>query len=362
MPLEPYKARYTELLHGWEEHIFKTAFPTQYEKIIPFEQKAADINIGSVVDSRLRSKWSLGQNSVLLDRLDDLKGADLYYSDFFAPGIDAMMYSSGMCNTALKPFKAYSFLWAQTFDIFDFTVKQINWMRPWEIAAFEFYDGIFVACPDIKDRILSALGPAVDSKVHVLGLPFDSKAVKAVLQPENLSVDTYDCAYTSRWDTEKNPGIFLELVEANKSLQFVICTGHNELRGTAVGDIKRAIAYSKKRGSNLTIRVGLSKADYYGILARTRVQFNCALQDWVSFTLLEALCFGCEPLYPNFRSFPEALLYSEPNLYTPGSVSSASNKLADLLRNRTASFIERKEILDYHDLTIQRIAKHMYDH
>ena len=50
---------------------------------------------------------------------------------------------------------------------------------------------------------------------------------------------------------------------------------------------------------------GLTKEQYYQELNDCRVQFNSALQDYVSWTVIEATAFGADIVYPNFSSFPE---------------------------------------------------------
>jgi hypothetical protein len=51
----------------------------------------------------------------------------------------------------------------------------------------------------------------------------------------------------------------------------------------------------------------VSKEGYYDILRDARVQFNCASQDYVSWTLLEATLAGTDIAYPDVRSFPECV-------------------------------------------------------
>jgi hypothetical protein len=75
----------------------------------------------------------------------------------------------------------------------------------------------------------------------------------------------------------------------------------------------------RDRVPNLTIHDNLSKEQYYGILSRSAVQLSTSLQDWISFCLLEAVTYGCIPVYPNFRSFPDAFGKFNQLLYPMGS-------------------------------------------
>ena len=92
------------------------------------------------------------------------------------------------------------------------------------------------------------------------------------------------------------------------------------------------------------------------MLSQSKVQFNCALQDWVSFTLLEALTFGCAPLYPMHRSFPETLQFAEDYLYAPFSLESANAKLDYILSHPKAHSPLAASVLEYHDDTLNQIT------
>lgn len=343
LPLEPYKQRYTENLHRWEEEAFKKKFP-KYQKIMP-DVESLNISSGSVLDTNSRPTWCLKQIETLLNSNDPDLGV-LYFSDFYTSGLDALAYSK-------RGFKSASFCWAQTFDIFDFTYldkRTLTWMRPYELMAMSIYDVFFVASEELKN-IIVGMYPAMEERVEVVGLPFNSKDVSSILAEAETTFDPIDVVYTSRWDVEKNPSVFLDLVEARDDLKFAVCTGWDTLRGTDGEAINRALRLEAK--GKLTIHKSLDKPTYYSILEVSNVQFNCALQDWVSFTLLEALTMGCTPLYPNFRSFPETLMFKTDYLYAPGIAQDAMEKLDYALEN---PFPATDAILSYHDGALSRIS------
>lgn len=343
LPLEQYQERYTENLVDWEESIFKNYF--NYSRARSYEHTTMPVNIhvGEVLDAISRPQFALGQILRILSN-PPIRQSRIYCSDFYTPGLDALAYSR-------KNYRISSFLWAQTFDQYDFT-NQFSWMRPYEVMAFDIYEHVFVASELLKELIVAAL-PYAESKIHVVGLPYNSKRVEGDWDETFLPSEKFDVLYSSRWDVEKNPGMFLDLVEAREDLKFVICTGSPELRGTDTVALERVMTITDK-GKNLSVYPGLTKTQYHSILAGSKIQFNCAFQDWISFTLLDALTFGCAPLYPNFRSFPEALNYSSDNLYSPDSVSDALDKLERLLT--APKFDYREKVLDYHNGTLDRIA------
>lgn len=349
LPIERYRQRYTEWLDKAEKRAFKSKF--NLSTIRPRKEDASaviDIRAGQVLDQFNRPLWSLAQISRLIEESSSSPGK-AYFSDFYTPGLDAVAYSGLKLDVC-------SFMWAQTFDRFDFTQKHINWMRPFEVMAFEIYKKVFVAHEMLADLTISAI-PQAESKIEVVGLPFNSKLVRGLLDPDEIPSDEYDVAYTSRWDTEKNPGMFLDLVESRTDLSFVVCTGHPDLLGSDSQAITRAKRVVSK-GKNLTVFSDCTKGRYYAVLSKCRVQFNASLQDWVSFTLLEALTFGCSPLYPNTRSFPDTLQFYEPSLYIPFTVESAQDKLETLLTTPFPKSLA-SDILNYHDGTLGRITKHI---
>lgn len=306
VPLERLSARYTEYLEDMEDKAFHNEFNTVDTRLGTTVSTA--IKKGRVLDSVNRPIYAMSQVIGLLTTPPP-PNAPIYFSDFFTPGIEALRYA-GFKN------RMYAFLWAQTFDKFDFTTEMIEWMRPWEHMAFEIYEKVFVASPLLAELICTAI-PSVSERLVVTGLPFDSEHARSLLDPKDISTTAFDGVYSSRFDEEKNPCMFLDLVEACPEQVFVICTGHSDLRGTDTKSVRRAQELSARQRSNLIIRTGLSRSEYYGILQASKAQINCADQDWVSFTLLEALTFDCVPVYPNHRSFPHALGYSNEYLYNP---------------------------------------------
>lgn len=343
VPLEPLKARYTESLTAWERRAFATAgFTTQ--EIYPDEPVDSSINVGEVLDAINRPKWAMRQTLKLLEMAPDI--GKVWFSDFYHPGLDALAYSRSR-------FEAFSFCWAQTFDQYDFTRKvHLDWMRPWEVMALSTYSGVFVASELLADLIVTAL-PHAASKIFVVGLPFNSAHVFAQL-PKLPTSRAIDVIYTSRFDEEKHPVLFLDLVERNPQWSFAVCTGHSELRGTDTESIQRAKALHAQ--GRLTIHTGCSKADYYSVLSSSKVQFNSARQDWVSFTLLEALTFGCIPCYPMTRSFTEVFAENPEYLYTPGSCPSAEARIERMLDGVMDPAVSNR-ILSFHNGTLGRIAE-----
>lgn len=305
-PLENVKGRYTEqLCTQWIPNAFRDQAPgNPFIPIIP-ENKTQDIKTGAVLDAVGRGRFSLQQVDLFLQAIDrgELKDGDsLYFQDFWTPGIEAIYYALSMkgihCNN-------YSMFHAQSVDEYDFTYPMRNWMRPIELGYANRMDGIFVASTCHKDMLRAAgfFGP-----IHVIGLPIDTAAVTRVYpvhpEKENMVV------FSSRLDEEKNPFFMMALAERilseKENWRFAITTSFDKFRSNnseVIKELEKLAAKNKR----LLLYAGQTKAQYYGHLAGARIQLNTSLQDFVSWTMLEAAIFGCDFVYPNFRSFPELL-------------------------------------------------------
>jgi len=349
VPLENVAGRYTGQLQLWENEVFSQNF--NVKPVVPSSNSVPiQITNGEVLDSIQRPIWAMKQIEKLLIESTDYIGK-VYFSDFFHPGLEALPYSR-------KYFKAFSFCWAQSFDKFDFTRNMVRWMRPYELMGLEIYEKVFVANHLLADFIISAVPTAID-KIEVVGLPFSSSQVLTELDPK-YECESFDVVYSSRFDIEKNPDFFLDVVEALPNFKFVVCTGREELTGTDKNSVERAFYLRDLPNSNLVILEGLQKGEYYKVLHEAKIQFNCAAQDWVSFTLLEALTFRCMPVYPMFRSFIETFDNSPEVLYPSLHLGYA----VDTLKNAKEYAEDQgypkplfNELLNYHNQTLSRIGE-----
>lgn len=344
LPLESYPSRYTELLScpkGWVETAFDPHF--QIERLAP-DIPSTQIQNGSVLDSVNRPVWAMAQIAQLLNTAS---GQQVYVDDFFHPGLESLPYSG-------KDFRAYAYCWAQSFDRFDFTRPMVSWMRPYETMAMAIYRKVFVASPLLADFITTVF-PDAESQVVVTGLPFNSRDVAKRFDP-SFQPDAIDVVYTSRFDREKSPMFFLDVVELCPNLKFAICTGREQLVGNDYVAVARA--NSLIAAGRITLFVNTTKPEYYSVLKSSKVQFNCSLQDWVAFTLLEALTYQCMPIYPAHRDFPIVFAKSPQFLYSPESVTDAASLVSEAVVNGISN-TERQylnEIVAYHDESLERIA------
>jgi hypothetical protein len=188
-----------------------------------------------------------------------------------------------------------------------------------------------------KEEVLERIGGADQL------LPFANRKVRV--------------AFAARFDQEKQPGFFMDLIEMyynqgkhRNYVEFAVFQG-GPLRSNNPDYVTRA--RSLEYQGHLKIYENLKKNDYYNLLNDTRVLFNCALQDWVSNTVSEADTLGCNVLYPAYRSFPETFADDPNRMYIPWSIDDAFHKLDNLL---TSPHHNMGLISDWTDSTVDRIV------
>ena len=193
---------------------------------------------------------------------------------------------------------------------------------------------------------------------NISGLAFDKQEVQSrVANIKPFQERTKRVAFAARFDQEKQPHFFMNLVEkmADSDIEFAVLSG-GPLRSNDPEALERARLLADKT-SNFKIYENLKKNEYYELLADSRILFNCALQDWVSNTASEADALGTNCLYPAYRSFPESFANDSECLYIPWSMDDAINKLNHLLNN------ERKnlgKLSDWTSGTIDRCLDIMF--
>ena len=350
VPLESYKERYTcqwaAPETGWLERNWrKVKLP--YTRIEGGAMNYRNITTGAVVDAVGRSEFCFNQINALLNLAEkgQITNSDVVYlDDFWTPGIEALPYAFHLLG--VRP-RVYAFLHAQSVDEFDFTHPMRQWMRHFEKGIGEFLDGILTSCPTLKDLVVYG-GIAPASKVHVTGHPFNSQEVMSRMPTwyrlgssqsdmRNRSGRDPVVVWSSRWDAEKDPRFFLavidELLGVRKvDVTFKVCTSARQLKSND-SRLLTALAECAARhgGHRVQLHANLSKEQYYSHLCSAKIQFNCALQDFVPITLQEASVAGCYPIYPYFRAMPETFQGRTEFMYGHKDVKHAADMIEDVL-------------------------------
>jgi len=322
--LEPLKARYTyQLSKEWMPATFEPYEKCGAVEFVEIEGEFdpdQQIKVGAVLDAIGRGKYSLTQCQNFLQKIyqDEVVSGDIIFlQDYWTPGLDAIWYALDLYGIDVK---VYAMLHAQSVDEYDFTYPMAPWMRHYELGLDKRLAGIFVGSTIHKQQLREA---GFKAPIHVVSLPIHKQATLDKLP--NANYDKKDViVYSSRLDKEKNPFFMLAVAEQflseNESFEWHVTTSGKEFRSMLPGVIA-AMQSLSVRQPRFKLLSGLTKEEYYTELATCRIQFNTALQDYVSWTVIEATAFGADIVYPNFRSFPEFIEASR--LYVPFNVDSA---------------------------------------
>lgn len=333
LPLEPYEERYTLQLKNWNESRFRERgidYLTVEGRTL---REDKDIKTGQVLDAHGRCYYSMTQMAELVKLMEagQIDANDVIFSeDLFQPGYESLPYIMEQLPAHKKP-KVFTRNLAQSIDPDDFVFPWRNWMRDFEQLVSKTCDGILMANTEMGPHMQIALLDG--APLYVTGLPFDRDEVRSrVPHRKPLAERKKRIVYSSRFDFEKQPGFFMDLIEKSdfvaRGYEFAILTG-SKLRSTNPEYVERALQMEK--AGKLKIYSGLKKNEYYAFLADSQLQFNCGRQDWQSNTLNEASALGTLSLCPGFRSFPEALNNNAKHLFVPWSVDDAIAKMDYLL-------------------------------
>ena len=348
--LEPLKARYTYQLS--KEWMPATFAPYETEGDLEFIDIPGEfdpdqqIKVGAVLDAVGRGKFAMSQCSNFLDMIntDQVKDGDvIFLQDYWTPGMDAIWYALDLYGIKVK---VYAMLHAQSVDEYDFTWPMRQWMRHYELGLDNRMTGIFVGSTIHKEQLREA---GFNAPIHVVSLPLHHAMTLNTLPAYNKFIDREKkIVFSSRLDKEKNPFFMLEVAELflsdNPDYVWHVTTSGKSFKSMVPGVIE-AMHSLAERVPGFKLLANLTKEEYYTELATAKVQFNSSLQDYVSWTVLESTAFGCDVVFPNFRSFPEFI--PEDRMYTPFSVKDAVYTLyqvCDTEHNRDYNFAE---IADY---------------
>jgi len=305
--LESLASRYTgQLTNEWAPAAFNN-FGDQIEFVnIPGDDKEhGDVAVGMVLDAVGRGIYSMSQVQYFLNliRKGEVKENDIvYFADYWTPGLESIFYALDLYK--IKNVKFYARNWAQSMDEYDFTYQMRDWMRWYELGLDSKLSGVFCGSTEHKNLMVQA---GFKAPIHVLNLPVHKHLTLDRLKDYNgYKVD--NVIYCSRLDKEKNPFFMLEVAEKflaqHPDWTWTITTSSSKIRSNVPGVAEAVYALAEKN-PRFIVKENLTKDQYYAVLAQSSIQFNSALQDWVSFTCIEATLFGCDIVYPDFRSFKE---------------------------------------------------------
>jgi len=359
--LESYEARYTLQLTEWNRRVFeRRGLDVVYVPGLTLDN-SQKIVTGQVLDAHGRSYFGMSQmmNLVRLMQQGEVTSEDvIYFEDMFQPGIESLPYIMDQVPADMRP-RVYVRCLAQAIDPDDFVHVwgMEKWMGLYEKMVNEFVTGVLATNEEMVAhmRIAGWTAPIY----NISGLAFGKAEVLERIGGKE-QIQAFDSrarrvGFAARFDQEKQPGFFMDLIEmygelTSEPCEFAIYSG-GPLRSNNPEYVERARRMEAE--GKLKIYDNISKNEYYAFLNDTRVLFNCALQDWVSNTVSEADTLGCNVLYPAYRSFPETFANDPNRLYIPWSIDDAYHKMQNLLK---APHHNMGLISDWNNGTVDRVV------
>lgn len=358
MGLEPYEGRYTLQLQQWNEAVFKRR-GIDYV-VVPGStiDNTKAISVGQVLDAHGRSFFGMSQmmNLVQLMRSGEVTGQDVvYFEDMFQPGIESLPYIMDQIPAEQRP-RVFVRCLAQAIDPDDFVHVwgMAKWMNLYEKMVNEFATVLATNEEMVAHMRIAGWEAPI---YNISGLAFGKEEVLSRVnnQVKPWAERSNRVVFAARFDQEKQPDFFMDLIEEwyksddVQDVEFAVLSG-GPLRSNNSKYLKRAAELEAK--GMLKIYKDLNKNDYYNLVNDSKVLFNCALQDWVSNTVSEADTLGCNVLYPAYRSFPETFANDHTRLYVPWSMNDAIEKLITSLKHPS---LNMGKISDWNNGTIDRI-------
>jgi hypothetical protein len=338
MGLEPYEGRYTLQLTDWSRRAFVRRGVDWVNVPGTTIDNTKAIQVGQVLDAHGRSYFAMSQmmNLVQMMRNGEVTGEDvIFFEDMFQPGMESLPYIMDQIPAEQRP-QVWIRCLAQAVDPDDFVHVwgMGKWMSLYEEMCNEFVTGVLASNEEMVAHMKIANWKA--PIYNISGLAFDKTEVALRVGEINpWSNRDNRVVFAARFDQEKQPDFFMDMIEEwygsfnTGDAEFAILQG-GPLRSNNPKYIDRA-RKMEERGQ-LKIYENLKKNEYYDIVNRSKVLFNCALQDWTSNTVSEADALGCNVLFPAYRSFPEIFANDHTRMYIPWSIEDAMNKLTPLLK------------------------------
>ncbi len=250
MGLESYEARYTLQLTEWNRRVFdRRGLDVVYVPGTTIDNSQA-ISVGQVLDAHGRSYFGMSQmmNLVQLMKNGEVTYEDvIYFEDMFQPGIESLPYILNQVPVNQRP-RVYVRCLAQSIDPDDFVHVwgMAKWMGLYEQMVNEFVDGVLATNEEMVAhmRIAGWSAPIY----NISGLAFGKEEVlERIGGAENIK--PFDqrprrVGFAARFDQEKQPGFFMDLIEmygqlTNQPCEFAIFQG-GPLRSNNPDYIERA--------------------------------------------------------------------------------------------------------------------------
>jgi len=248
------------------------------------------------------------QTFIKLIKSDRVATTDkLLFADLWHHGIESIPYINALRGGALK---IYGVFHAGSYDPYDLLAFRNTewWAEHFENMVCKITEKIFVGSEWSK-RLLSSVRTVEEDKIVVTGLPLDCKkilnTVKNVKRSNNIKYVVFPHRIAPEKGIMNMIGTMEAVFEQSDDIRLMITSGKKNLRCRDPGINSRLQKFLKHE--KVVVNTGLSKKDYYKLLAKCHVIFSSAFQETFGYGTLEAILCGCTPVVPYNLSYPDIL-------------------------------------------------------
>lgn len=319
LPIEPLPERYTE---SWYNHLPK-AFEDRIDNVeaynISGETLTDHVEVGTFLDinSTIYYKNSQMQKVAKMFREKQIQPGDIFFvSDIEFWGIESLRLLSQLNKV---PILIYGFLHAASYTIEDAFAVAAPYQRFTEVGWLAACDTVFVGSDYhkrafIERRLLPLNLPQKDqevlaSKLVVSGNPLfkGDYTRNGFLQEGQPVPKKRQVVLPNRFDWEKRPNLSLDLAYILKredpTIEIVVCTSRPHFTSNKTWLLK--LAREMESDGIITIKAGLSKAEYHALLEESAVMLSTSIEENFGYCIVEAMMYECYPLVRNSLSHPE---------------------------------------------------------
>lgn len=283
LPIEDLPARYTQMMN-------QSIYPKVDISLYPSIEIDKVIKRGQFLDIVNTCKFKAAQLQMVADLFNEGKVQDgdaFLVGDIFFPGIEMIKYMAELLDINVR---VYGINYAGRADKTDFVQKLSGWSDVSEQGYHLICNGIFAGSDDHRNNIIEYFGlnPAT---VHTTGLVWDLEYMEE-FRKEIGNVQKEDFViWPHRWCEEKGINELLQFAKNTKKKIVITSSGPKKDLG--------------KLPKNIEYRYGLTKLEYFELMAKARWYLSTAYQETYGFTIQEAIFFGCNILVPNRACCPE---------------------------------------------------------
>ena len=280
LPLENIEQRYTKMMNLALKPLVDVYLYPEFNLPEVIEKgEFLDVNKTSIFKAKqLQMVAELFYNGEIKD------GDHFLVGDIFFPGIEMIKYMSELQGIEVK---ISGFNYAGRADKTDFVQQLGRWADHSERGYHEICENVFVGSLTHLTNIEKHFNPSC--KIIPTGYVWSRDYVRSIFDKQVEKEDFI--IFPHRLSSEKGIDELIEYANQNPDKKIVVTSSGN----------KREISLP----ANIEYVYGLSKAEYYEIMAKAKYYLSFAYQETFGYTLQEAIHFGCEIAVPNRACYAE---------------------------------------------------------